>query len=133
MVALALAAAPLVAQAPARPVTFWFNAGYGVGWAKGYSSRADAFSLSGSVQWRWLLVSGRAAGVSFSIFDSVWDLGLLAGIASRPRRSWHVGLAAGLGAMEAQDGTRTLGVPLEAQLFLRFPKIAGWGSTDSPI
>lgn len=62
MLALALAAAPLAAQAPVtRPLSFWFTAGYGRGWAEGFTTAEEAFSLGASVQWRWLLVSGAPA------------------------------------------------------------------------
>src|SRR5262245_1907457 len=111
--ALALAATPLVAQAPAQPLTFWFNAGYGSAWAEGFGGAEEAFSLSGSVQRHWLLVSGRVAAVSSSIFDTVIDFGILGGVGSRPDRSWHAGVAAGLGGVEAQDGTHAISVPLE--------------------
>jgi hypothetical protein len=118
----------VAAQAPtARPLTFWFTAGYGRGWAEGFSTAEEAFSLSASVQWRRLLVSGRAAAVSSSVFDNAVDLGLLGGVATPPGRPWHAGLAAGLGAVEAPDGSRGVGVPVEAQLFWRFSKIVGLG------
>ena len=123
-----LLTASAAAQAPTpEPVTFWFNAGYGQGWAEEISGSENAFSLSGSLQWRWMLLSGRVAVVSSSVFDNALDAGLLAGFATPPARPWHAGVAAGLGVTEAPDGDRGLGVPLEGQLFWRFSKIVGVG------
>ncbi|MGH7517090.1 MAG: hypothetical protein ACREOC_06430 [Gemmatimonadales bacterium] len=50
-VVLTLVAAPLAAQAPvARPLSFWFTAWYGRGWAEGLTTAEEAFSLGASVQ-----------------------------------------------------------------------------------
>lgn len=118
----------LSAQAPAaRRVTFWLTAGYGRGWAQGLSGIEEAGNLAGSVRWGSLLLSGRVAAVSSSIFDTAIDVGLLAGVATDPGPKWRAGVAAGLGLVEAPDGRQTLGVPLEAQLFTRLSRFLGIG------
>jgi hypothetical protein len=45
---LPFVAAPITAQEAATRLTYWFAAGYGRGWAEGFSSAEEAFSLSGS-------------------------------------------------------------------------------------
>jgi hypothetical protein len=65
--------------------------------------------------------------VSSSIFDNASDVGLLVGVATPPARRWHAGLAAGVGAAQAPDGTHGVGLPLEAQVSWRFSKIVGLG------
>lgn len=118
----ALAAVPT----PAR-FTAWFSGAYGWGVA-GQDDQTHAVSFNLSAQHQRLLVSVRAAGVSSSIFDSSWDVGLLAGAGSSPARRFHVGAAIGLGAAHmARVDRRVLTVPAEAQLSWRFSRFVGLG------
>jgi hypothetical protein len=131
------------AQAPATRaaprVTLWMGGGYGRGAAEQFAGAEEAFVVNLSAQRGHLLLSSRVAAVSSSIFDTSWDLGLLAGLASAGRHPIHVGAGLGLGYAEPMPGKGVVTVPAELQVFWRPTAVVGVGlygfatlnSTDS--
>lgn len=123
----------VAAATPATParLTFWLGGGYGAG-DGGYDLEDEtalehAFSLNGSVQSGWLLLSVRLALAASSITDHSADYGILAGIASSPAHRFHAGAAVGLGHMAVTGGgffsgigQSAMTVPAEVQLSWRF-------------
>jgi hypothetical protein len=115
------------AAMPAPRFTLWMGAGYGRGIAEQFEGAEEAFTVNVSAQKGHLLLSGRVAAVSSSIFDTSWDLGLLAGVASSPRHPIHVGAGLGLGYAEPTTGKGVFTVPAELQVFWRAAAFVGVG------
>ncbi len=82
-------------DASPRQITFWLSGGYGLGTAKQFESAEEAFTLSGSVQWKSMLLSARVAIVSEALSRSgtVDDYGVLVGLATIPNKPFHVSAA----------------------------------------
>jgi hypothetical protein len=116
-----------VSQVEATPrTTVWIGGGYGRGWAQSLRTE-EAFSLNVSGQRGSVMLSTRVAGVSQSLDQTNWDIGLLGGIASSPRYPVHGGAAIGLGYAESAPGEGAVTVPAEVQIFWRFSGFAGVG------
>jgi hypothetical protein len=118
------------AQAPttkASRFTLWMGGGYGRAAAGQFESAEEAFTFNVSAQRGHLLLSSRIAAVSSSIFDTTWDLGLLAGLASSPAGPIHVGAGLGLGYAEPTPGRGVFTVPGELQVFWRVTRFLGLG------
>jgi hypothetical protein len=119
------------AQAPGTRVaprfTLWMGGGYGRGIAGQFDGVEETFSVNVSAQRGHLLLSSRVAAVSSSIFDTSWDLGLLAGVASLPGRPIHLGAGLGLGYAEPTANKGVFTVPAELQVFWRATAFAGVG------
>ena len=98
--------------------------------ALGIGAASDStFYAAGSgaaVQFRKLVLLGRIASVGPKKENRMEDLGLLAGIGTRPGRV-HVAVAAGLGVAHNSRDTSALAVPLEAQVTWRFSHVVGLG------
>jgi hypothetical protein len=131
VVILLLAAASTThAQAPttkASRFTLWIGGGYGRGVAGQFEGAEEAFTVNVSAQQGHLLLSSRIAAVSSSIFDTSWDLGLLAGLASSPTGPIHMGAGLGLGYAEPTASRGVFTVPVELQLFWRATRFVGVG------
>ena len=115
------------ATTPAPRLTLWMGAGYGRGIAGQFTGAEEALTVNVSAQRGHLLLSGRVAAVSSSIYDTSADLGLLAGVASSPRQPIHVGAGLGLGYAEPTAGKGVLTFPAELQVFWRPLAFAGLG------
>jgi hypothetical protein len=131
IVGLLLAAVSTMhAQAPApkaSQLTFWMGGGYGRAAAGQFDSAEEAFTLNVSAQRGRFLLSSRIAAVSSSIFDTTWDLGLLAGLATSPAGPIHVGAGLGLGYAEPTPSRGVFTVPAELQVFWRATRFLGLG------
>jgi hypothetical protein len=125
VVSTAQAQAPDTIRAPR--FTLWVGAGYGRGIASQFDDAEEAFTLNVSAQKGHLLMSTRVAAVSSSIYDTSWDLGLLAGVASSPRHPIHAGAGLGLGYAEPTAGKGVFTVPAELQVFWRAAAFVGVG------
>lgn len=118
------------AQAPtptSSRFTIWVGGGYGRGVADQFDGVEEAFTVNVSAQRGHLLLSSRVAAVSSSIFDTSWDLGLLAGLASSPSGPIHIGAGLGLGYAEPTASRGVFTVPLELQVFWRATRFGGIG------
>ena len=118
------------AQAPATtgsPFTVWLGGGYGRAGAAEFEFTEEAFTFNVSAQRGHLLLSTRVAAVSSSIFDTSWDWGLLAGLASSPGRPIHLGAGLGLGYAEPTNRDGLFTVPAELQVFWRATRYLGLG------
>jgi hypothetical protein len=124
-VSTAHAQAPAIKAAPR--FTLWLGGGYGRGAAGQFEGAEEAFTVNVSAQRGHLLVSSRVAAVSSSIFDTSWDLGLLAGLASSPGRPIHLGAGLGVGYAEPTASRGVFTVPVELQAFWRATRFVGVG------
>ena len=117
------AVAQVVPSANVR-TTFWGFAALGIGAAS--DSTFYAAGSGAAVQFRKLVLLGRIASVGPKKENRMEDLGLLAGIGTRPGRV-HVAVAAGLGVAHNSRDTSALALPLEAQVTWRFSHVVGLG------
>jgi hypothetical protein len=118
------------AQAPttkASRFTLWMGGGYGRGTGSQFESAEEAFTVNLSAQRGHLLLSSRVAAVSSSIFDTSWDVGLLAGLASSATGPIHVGAGLGIGYAEPTPSNGVFTVPGELQVFWRATGFLGVG------
>jgi hypothetical protein len=107
---LLLVPAALGAQGSRGP-TFWGFVALGPGSAA--DSGFYASGIGGAAQVEHLLFMTRIASLDTKQTKRISDLGLLAGVATRPGR-FHVGAAAGLGIVTDSRDSTSLGIPLEA-------------------
>jgi len=130
------------AQSAARgsQSTFWVGGGLGLGRLPG-ADDADrdeslAGSLNASYQFRRHLISARAASAGELFGDNFYDYGLLYGRAVS-HETLYVSLATGIAYVDGQrseglfddpeDVDATVGLPLEAQVYVRPLRFVGIG------
>src|SRR5262249_9479438 len=114
---LAGSAASAEAQRSAHvvtPTTFWFQVGLGAGGQEDKNSVVDsdasaAFTARASLQKGIAMFTVRGATVTELFDNHVSDIGVLAGLATRPTGPFHAGIAAGVG--------RASGVEISGPLF----------------
>src|SRR5262245_13282857 len=122
-VALILAAVPAMAQEP-RPSTVWGFIGLGPGGAA--DSGFYASGIGGGVQRGRLLYMARIASLDTKDKKRISDLGVLVGVASRPR--WYsVGAALGLAAVRDVRDSTAMGLAFESYASLNATKWAAIG------
>ncbi len=107
------------------PVTFWGQLALGAGGAA--DSGFYAAALSAAVQVRHILVLGRVASIGTEDRKRMEEVGILAGVATRPA-VFHAGVAAGLGISTADGDSSAIALPIEAQLSWRALPWAGLGA-----
>jgi hypothetical protein len=130
---IAFAAVPSQLSAQAAPAnqrpTYWATIALG---QAGITDCGMIHSSVGvSVQWRHLMLTGRATGNQqgqkgdYSM--RIRDVGLLAGYATLPRAPLHFSVAGGLAIVHDINDKSTVGFPIEAEATWRFLPWAGLG------
>lgn len=107
---LPLLSASLGAQASPGP-TFWGFVALGPGGAA--DSGFYASGIGGAIQVNRVLAMARIASLDTKNVKRIQDVALLAGLATRPGR-FHLGAAAGLGAVKDVRDSTTLGIAFES-------------------
>jgi hypothetical protein len=137
-------AAPLTAQtAPADRFTWWASLGFGGGRFGGSDHNPDRAGGAGIIhlgvtgQVGHLVLSARGTNITQILGDDAWDVGLLAGLATKPGR-FHGSVSAGIGAVGGQRVSQAfngptvtlsqkVSLPLAAQVSWRPTKVFGLG------
>lgn len=107
------------------PVTWWGQVALGAGGAADSGFYAGA--ISAAVQVRHILLMGRIASLGTEDRTRMEEVGILAGVATRPA-VFHAGVAAGLGIATADEDSSAIALPIEAQLSWRPIPWAGLGA-----
>lgn len=107
------------------PATFWGQLALGAAGAA--DSGFYTAAISAAVQVRNILVLGRVVSIGTDNRTRMEEVGILAGVATRPA-VFHAGIAAGLGIATADGDSSAIALPIEAQLSWRPIPWAGLGA-----